>query len=57
MALCVHHDERTPSMSLFERDGRSRYHCHGCGEHGDAIDLEVALSGSDVGDVIRKWGR
>lgn len=57
MALCVHHDERTPSMSLFERDGISRFHCFGCDAHGDVIDLEAHLAGESLTDTIRRWGR
>lgn len=56
--LCVFHDERHPSMAVFEgRDGRSRFYCHACGAHGDVFDLEGYLSRRDLGDTIRTWGR
>lgn len=59
MAFCPLHEHRhrTPSMSLYERDGRSRFHCHACGAHGDALDLEAELSGTELSEVIRGWGR
>lgn len=36
---CLFHNERTPSMKLYEHN----YHCFGCGEHGDVINLTSAL--------------
>jgi len=56
-ALCPFHEDREPSLSLYERDGRSRFRCHGCGVHGDALDLEALLTDSAVVDVVRAWGR
>lgn len=35
--LCPLHDEDTPSF--YVNDGKGVYHCFGCGEGGDAIDL------------------
>jgi DNA primase len=35
MAICPFHSERTPSCKLYEKN----FHCFGCGEHGDVIDL------------------
>jgi CHC2 zinc finger len=55
VALCPVHAERTPSMSLYERGGKSRAHCHGCGWNGDALDLEAALAGEDLATTIRRW--
>jgi hypothetical protein len=42
-------------MSLFEKNGVSRFHCHSCGEHGDALDLEAYLAGTTLRGVIRQW--
>lgn len=39
MALCIFHDERTPSMKLYD----DHFHCFGCGEHGDVTDLVAKL--------------
>jgi hypothetical protein len=56
MAFCPFHlNERTPAMSLYERDGRSRFHCFGCDVSGDALDLEADLAGDTLADTIRRW--
>lgn len=39
MAICPFHNERTPSMKLYERN----YHCFGCQVHGDVINLVQEL--------------
>jgi hypothetical protein len=53
MAVCPLHEDRTPSLSLYRgKDGRERWKCHGCDRGGDALDLEAALSGRDVRDLI-----
>lgn len=36
VALCPFHKEKSPSFTVYD-DGR--YHCFGCGEHGDVIDF------------------
>lgn len=56
-ASCVFHDEHTPSMSLFERGGKSRFRCYGCDAHGDSIDLEAHLAGESNSETVRRWGR
>jgi CHC2 zinc finger len=56
MVFCPFHpNSRTPAMSVYERNGRSRVHCHSCDWSGDAIDLEAALSGEDLATTIRRW--
>lgn len=35
--LCPFHVERTPSFKIFEKD--QRFHCFGCGAHGDVFDF------------------
>ena len=39
MCLCPFHDEKTPSLKLYEKN----YHCFGCGAHGDVIALAANL--------------
>jgi len=34
-ASCLFHEERTPSMKLYD----DHFHCYGCGKHGDIISL------------------
>lgn len=41
-ALCICHDEKTPSMKFFP-DGR--WHCFGCGKGGDSIAFAAELYG------------
>ena len=36
-ALCPFHNDRHPSLYVAD----DHYHCFGCGEHGDVIDLDV----------------
>lgn len=35
MARCPFHEDKDPSLKLYE----DHFHCFGCGEHGDVIDL------------------
>lgn len=37
--LCPFHKEKTPSFSVFFRDGREGYYCAGCGAGGDHIQF------------------
>jgi len=54
-ARCPFHEDGSPSLSLYEREGVSRWRCHACDMGGDAIDLEARLSGSDAAEVARRW--
>lgn len=56
MAFCIFHpDHRRPNMSLFRgTDGKERFKCHACGAKGDALDLEAALTGMSVRDLITR---
>lgn len=38
-ALCPFHDEKSPSFII--QNGKSHYHCFGCGAHGDAIQFLI----------------
>ena len=44
--LCPFHDERTPSFKIYEKD--ERYHCYGCGAHGDVFDFLHHMEGLDL---------
>jgi hypothetical protein len=58
-ALCPFHDDHEPSMGVYEKRGVSRFHCFAshCGKDGDALDLETALSGTDLGTVMSRYGK
>jgi DNA primase len=48
---------RTPPVTVFVGDrGIQRWHCHGCGAGGTAIDLVAAVRRSGIGDAIRHLG-
>jgi DNA primase len=56
MARCPLHHDTEPSLSLFTgRDSKERWKCHGCDAGGDALDLEAALSGQSLAEVIKEW--
>lgn len=38
VGLCPFHAEKTPSLQVFSGRHKWRWHCHGCGADGDAID-------------------
>ena len=43
-ALCIWHDEKRPSMSVFQGDdGIWRCNCHSCGQRGTAIDVVMEM--------------
>jgi len=51
MVRCPLHDDGTPSMCLYlERNG---FHCFGCGEHGDVLDLYMKLNNVDLPTAIK----
>lgn len=48
MIRCPFHEDSTPSMAVYD-DG---FHCFGCGWHGDAADLMMALNGWDFRQFV-----
>lgn len=42
---CPLHNEKTPSFVWYEKE--NRFHCFGCGEHGDIIDLVMKMNNID----------
>lgn len=44
--LCPFHQERTASFKIYESD--QRYHCYGCGAHGDVFDFLHHMEGLDL---------
>jgi DNA primase len=49
---CVFHRERSASMTVYPDD--QRYHCFGCGAHGDAVDLIRERERLDFGEAV-EW--
>jgi hypothetical protein len=55
MSPCPIHNGgyRTPSLSPYRgRDGKERWRCHVCDVGGDALDLQAALSGRSVKELL-----
>lgn len=53
---CLFHKEKTPSFTLYPDQGH--YHCYGCGEHGDVLDLYQRIRGVDFKTAVKelaKW--
>lgn len=40
--VCPFHIEKTPSFTIYRKD--NKWHCFGCGEHGDSISLAQKLN-------------
>lgn len=47
---CPFHSDTSPSLHVYD-DG---WHCFGCGEHGDAVDLVAKLDGVDKVEALRR---
>lgn len=50
--LCPFHEEKTPSFVVYESD--QRYHCFGCGAHGDIFDFLEQMDGLDIRAAAEK---
>ena len=50
-ATCLWHDDRHPSMKLYDK--QNRVHCFACGHSGDSIDVYMALNGCDFRTAVR----
>lgn len=52
-AICMFHQERTPSFHVFEDDRGGHFHCFGCGVHGDVLDFTQRHLGLGFSESIR----
>ena len=50
MALCPFHEEKNPSMDI----RKNFYHCYGCGENGDVIDLVTKLESLSFKQAVQR---
>lgn len=50
MGLCPFHDDRTPSFTVYPNSGK--FHCYGCGKHGDVISFLREKEGFNFN---RRW--
>ncbi len=54
-ALCPFHDDRSPSLHLYQtRTRRDHYHCFVCGAHGDTVALIQRREGLEFWDAMRR---
>lgn len=52
-ACCPFHSEETPSFTVYQKgSGPHRYHCHGCGADGDAIQFVQDYEGLKFRDAV-----
>jgi hypothetical protein len=51
-----HHDDRSPSLSIYQRDGRQRWKDHSNDSGGDAVDLVRHVFGHNTHEALR-WLR
>ncbi|WP_293685425.1 CHC2 zinc finger domain-containing protein, partial [Spirosoma sp. 48-14] len=50
---CTFHDEKTPSMKLYPKDGH--FKCFGCGKSGSTIDLYMSAGqGMEFGQAVKE---
>lgn len=52
VGLCPFHSETTPSFYVYANEGR--FHCFGCGAHGDIVDLERELRGGTAREAAAR---
>lgn len=51
---CFSHDDKTPSLSIFQRNGEYRHKCHACGVSGDSLSIIAQMENiSDAGHQIK----
>lgn len=51
VGLCPFHNERGPSFTVY---GDGRYHCYGCGAHGDVVSFVTATKGIAFPEAVRR---
>ncbi|QND53437.1 hypothetical protein HB779_17245 [Phyllobacterium sp. 628] len=57
VGCCPFHSEDTGSFTIFTgNDHIERFHCFGCGEHGDVLDFVQKIKGVDLREAINILG-
>ncbi len=56
--ICPFHEDKSPSGSVYEKDGIFRFKCHAasCGFCGDVFDVVAKATGKSVDDVLKEHG-
>lgn len=50
IAQCPFHEDKTPSLYIYSQS--NRFHCFGCGAHGDAIAFVRKVTGMDFKEAV-----
>lgn len=49
---CPYHEDNTPSLTIYPANisqfNRHDFYCHGCGKHGNILDLLIVLTGKSI---------
>ena len=53
MIRCPWHQDRSPSLAVYRRQGRAW--CFACQKGGDVLDATALFLGADIGEAIRYW--
>lgn len=53
MIRCPWHEDRTPSLAVYRREGRAW--CYGCGKGGDVLDVTALFLQADLKEAISYW--
>mgnify|MGYP006080806285 CR=1 FL=1 len=53
--LCPFHQEKSPSFTVTPET--NRYHCFGCGAHGDCYNILMHLEGLGFSEAVQELGR
>lgn len=55
VAPCPFHADNTPSLTVYTaRDGHGRFHCFGCGAHGDVLDFVQQAESLTPAQAVRR---
>src|SRR4030066_1405364 len=50
---CFAHQDKNPSLSIYQKEGEYRHHCHACGISGDCLDIIRDIENiQDIGNQI-----
>lgn len=52
---CPFHEDKTPSLSVSEKNGKWVWNCFGCREHGNTFDFLMKMDKSDFEGTYRKY--
>ena len=53
--LCPFHDDKNPSLRIYEKDTCWDYFCFGCRKYGSVVDLASHINNIPVIDIVNKY--